>query len=68
MRDVEDGEEAELQGYRLEPVASWHVRMTPYPFVDEPGRFWLVRRVVAMNGRPEVLVTPPERVEITVES
>lgn len=68
MRDVENGEEAELQGYRLEPVAPWHVRMTPYPFGDEPGRFSLVRRVVAKNGRPEVLMTPPERVELTVES
>jgi hypothetical protein len=68
MRDVENGEEAELQGYRLEPVAPWHVRMTPYPFGDEPGRFSLVRRVVAKNGRPELLATPPGRVEITVES
>jgi Protein of unknown function (DUF3891) len=68
MRDVENGEAAELQGYRLEPVAPWHVRMTPYPFGDEPGRFSLVRRVVAKNGRPEVLTTPPERVELTVES
>jgi hypothetical protein len=68
MRDVENGEEAELQGYRLEPVAPWHVRIAPYPFGDEPGRFSLVRRVVAKNGRTELLATPPERVEIIVES
>ncbi len=31
MRDVEAGEAAELQGYRLEPVAPWHVRCDPVP-------------------------------------
>jgi hypothetical protein len=67
MREVEAGEEAELQGYRLEPVGPWHVRLAPYPFGEEPGRFSLLRRIVAKNGRPDVLATPPDRVEITVE-
>ena len=31
MRDVEAGETAELQGYRLEPIAPWHVRCQPVP-------------------------------------
>jgi Protein of unknown function (DUF3891) len=66
MRDVEAGEAAELQGHTLEPVAPWHVRMLPYPFGDQPGRFSLLRRVVAKNGSADVLGTPPERVDITV--
>jgi hypothetical protein len=68
IRDVEGGEEAELQGYRLEPVAPWHVRLAPYPFGGRPGRFSLVRRVVAKGGRADVLEARPEPVEITVES
>ena len=35
---MRDGEEAELQGYRIEPVAPWHVRLSPYPFGDRRGR------------------------------
>jgi hypothetical protein len=66
MRDVEGGEEAEVQGYALEPVAPWHVRMAPYPFGDQPGRFSLLRRVIPKNGSVDVLGTPPERVDITV--
>jgi len=67
MRDVEGGEEAELQGYQLEPVAPWHVRLAPYPFGGEPARFSLLRRVVAKNGRLDMLATAPERADITVE-
>ena len=68
MRDVEGGEAAELQGYRLEPVAPWHVRLSPYPFGESP------RAVLARAARdPEERRTStcsgraPERVEITVE-
>ena len=32
MRDVVAGEAAELQGYRLEPVGPWRVKLAPYPF------------------------------------
>jgi hypothetical protein len=68
MRDVEGGEEAEVQGYRLEPVAPWHVRMTPFPFEAEPARFTLLRRLIPRNGKPEILATPPQGVEITIAS
>ncbi len=67
MRDVEKGEAAEVQGYRLEPVGAWHVRLAPYPFGDDPGRFSLLRRVIPKNGPADVLGAAPERVEITVE-
>jgi hypothetical protein len=67
MRDVEAGEEAELQGYRLEPVAPWHVRLDPYPFRESPARFSLVRRRMPKNGAVDVLATPPEQVGITIE-
>ncbi len=68
MRDVERGEDAELQGYRLEPVAPWRIRMQPFPFRGEPARFSLVRRVVPKDGMREILALPPERTEIVVES
>ena len=62
---MRDGEEAELQGYRIEPVAPWHVRLSPYPFGDGAGGFSLLRRVIPKNGHADVLGTAPERVEIT---
>jgi hypothetical protein len=68
MRDVEGGERAELQGYRLDPVAPWHVRIDPYPFRENPARFSLARRVLGKNGRPDVLGTPTQRVEILIQS
>jgi hypothetical protein len=64
---MRDGEEAELQGYRIEPVEPWHVRLSPYPFGDGAGGFSLLRRVIPKNGSVDVLGTEPERVEITVE-
>ena len=67
MRDVEAGEEAELQGYRLEPLGPWHVRIAPYPFAEGLARFALVRRLVP-KGSTDVLAVPPERVEITLEA
>jgi hypothetical protein len=71
MRDVEGGEEAELQGYRFEPLGACHVRLEPYPFVERPGRFALLRHVVPKRGwtQPELAeqLTRPERVEITIE-
>jgi hypothetical protein len=68
MRDVEAGEDAELQGYGLEPVAPWHVRVGPYPFVESPARFSLLRRVLPKKGTIDVLGAPAERVEITLEA
>jgi len=66
-RDVEAGEAAEVQGYRLEPVGPWHVRMSPYPFGDAPSRFSLVRRLLPKEGRPDVLAAEPQTAEITIE-
>ena len=68
MRDVEGGEEAELQGYRFEPAGPWRVRLSPYPFVEAPARFSLVRRVLPKGGASDVLAATPERVAITIEA
>jgi hypothetical protein len=68
MRDVEAGEQAEIQGYGLEPVGPWRVRISPYPFRDSPARFSLLRRVLPKSGTVEVLGTTPERVGITFEA
>jgi hypothetical protein len=67
MRNVETGEEAELQGYRLEPLGPWRVRLSPYPFAESPVTFSLVRRLIPKGAAKEVLSVPPERVEITIE-
>jgi Protein of unknown function (DUF3891) len=67
MRDAENGESAEVQGYRFEPVGPWHVRLSPYPFAERPVRFSLLRRVVPKENARELLTIEPERVEITVE-
>ena len=67
MRDVEAGEAAELQGYRLEPLGSWRVRLSPYPFGESPAGFSLVRRLIPKGAASEVLSIPPARVEITIE-
>lgn len=45
MRDVVSAE-AELEGYRLEPAGDWHVRIDPYPFVEEVTHLRLLRRLV----------------------
>ena len=68
MRDVEGGEEAEVQGFRLEAVGPWRIRMKPFPFSEAPATFSLVRRVLPKDGQREILALPPERVEIVVES
>lgn len=73
MRDVEAGEEAELAGYRLEPLGPWHVRVEPFPFAASPARFTLLRRVLPKHGpnlgefRREFFGRAPERVEIAIE-
>ena len=69
MRDCEgDGAEpVELQGYTLELLEPWGVRVSPYPFAESPARFELVRRVLPKGGGAGVLETPPERVAITFE-
>jgi Protein of unknown function (DUF3891) len=67
MRDVEAGEEAEFQEYRLEPLGPWRVRLSPYPFAEDRARFSLVRRVIPKGETEDVLGTAPERVEITIQ-
>jgi hypothetical protein len=69
MRDVDGngGEPVEVQGYTLELLGPWRVRISPYPFGDTPARFELVRRVLPKNGHAAILATPPERVAITIE-
>ena len=67
LRDVEAGEAAELQGYGLEPLGPWRVRLTPFPFGERPARFELVRRLLRKSAGAPVLETPPERVKITIE-
>jgi Protein of unknown function (DUF3891) len=67
MRDVDRGEEAELQGHRLEPLAPWRIRMQPFPFAEEPARFTLARRLVPKSGLRDILALPVERAEISIE-
>ena len=69
MRDCENagGDPVELQGYSLELLEPWRVRLRPFPFGDTPARFELLRRVLPKNGRAAVLATPAERVQITIE-
>ena len=65
---IRDGEEAEVQGYRFEPVAPWHVRLDPFPFVESPARFSLLRRVVPKGRAEELLAVEPERVDVLVSA
>ena len=69
MRDVEtDGAEpVELQGYTLELAGPWRVRMAPFPFAGDAAQFALLRRLLPKGKATEVLATPAERVEITIE-
>jgi hypothetical protein len=73
MRDAENGEPWEIGDYRLAPVAAWHVSVAPYPFVDSPARFSLLRRLLPKRTRTqkefpsEFFALAPEQVEITVE-
>ena len=67
MRDVESGDAAELQGYRLEPIAPWHVRLTPFPFEEGPALFLLTRRRIPKGSRVDLLSAAPEQTSITIE-
>jgi hypothetical protein len=70
---LREGEAAELQGFRLEPVGSWRVRLDPYPFAERPARFSLLRYTVPKLDRTsadlqrELRESGPDRVEITIE-
>ena len=69
MRDAEreGAEPVELQGYELELVAPWRVRMRPFPFAQGPARFGLERRLLPKRVDGGVLTAPTERIEITIE-
>jgi hypothetical protein len=67
MRDGEAGAQGEFQGYQIEPLGRWRVKLEPFPFGDAPARFSLVRRLIPKAGRHEVLAVAPERVELTIE-
>jgi hypothetical protein len=64
---MREGDEAELQGYRLEPIAPWHVRLTPFPFEEGPALFTLTRRRIPKGSRVDLLSAAPERTAITIE-
>jgi hypothetical protein len=64
---MREGDEAELQGYRLEPLAPWHVRLTPFPFEGGPALFSLTRRRIPKGSRVDVLSAAPEQTAITIE-
>jgi hypothetical protein len=66
MRDLEAGEQAEVQGYELTPVAPWHVRLEPFPFAERPAKFALRRRLLPKGTAADVLETPAETVGITI--
>jgi hypothetical protein len=64
LRDVEAGERDTLEpaprGYdgaeaslRIEPEGPWRVRIDPYPFVQSPATFRLVRRVLPKESDPD---------------
>lgn len=65
--DVVGGEPAELQGYCLEPVGPWRVRLDPYPFAEAPASFSFVRRVLPKDGSVDVLAAPPQETAITID-
>jgi hypothetical protein len=66
-RDTEAGEAAEFQGYRLEPLGPWRVRLGPYPFEESPASFSLIRRLIPKGTTGDVLAVAPQRVAITLE-
>lgn len=70
MRDTEaDGAEpVELQSHTVTLVAPWRARIDPFPFVESPARFSLLRRVLPRSVRGGgVLSVAPERLEIVLE-
>jgi uncharacterized protein DUF3891 len=71
MRDVASTE-TELEGYRLEPVGEWGVRVDPYPFVEEVTHLRLLRRLVPKRAwaqdefRHGLGALAPEAVDLAV--
>ncbi|MGH3064708.1 MAG: DUF3891 family protein [Gaiellaceae bacterium] len=73
MRDVENGESWAIGDYRLSPLGAWRVAVDPYPFLDSPARFTLLRRILPKHPwtqsefPAEFFALAPEHVEITIE-
>ncbi len=73
LSDVQGGQRGEVAGFRFEPLGGWRVALDPYPFVESPAPFSLLRRVVpkgpwTQQSFSEVfLALPPQRVELTLE-
>jgi len=73
MRDLESGEAAAITDYRLEPIAPWRVRLEPFPFLESPARFTLLRCVLPKRDwtrdefRLELTAAETELTEITIE-
>jgi hypothetical protein len=66
-----DGDDVEL---RIAPVAPWRVAIDPYPFVERPARFTLVRKTLPKHSyagnddfRAAYFGTRAETLEITVQ-
>ncbi len=66
------GDDVEL---RFEPLGPWHVSVDPYPFVERPARFTLVRKVLPKRSydgnddfRRDYFGNRAETVEITVSA
>ncbi len=72
LRDTEAGEAEDIGGFRVEPLGSGRVRMTPYPFASDSERFSLLRRLLPKRAcaldefRETFFGIPPERLEIQV--
>lgn len=69
QRDVEaeGADPVDLYGHRIELVGPWRARIEPFPFVESPARFSLVRRVLPRVANGGVLAAPSERVEIVLQ-
>jgi hypothetical protein len=83
LRDAEAGEADVIEpvptgngdaSFHLEPAGPWRARIAPFPFVEAPARFTLVRRVLpkaAYEGntdlRRDFFALTPETVQITIE-
>ena len=74
LRDVEQGEPAEIAEYRFAPLGPWHASLDPYPFGVAPAEFTLLRRLVPKRTWPDedafradFFAAPLESTRITVE-
>ena len=73
LSDVAGGEAGEVAGFRFTPLEGWRVALDPYPFVESPARFSLLRRLVPKRQWTQrdfgdaFPGLPLERVELTLE-